>query len=496
MISILAFRNVLHRPLRSLLLLVGYGLGVGVMIVLLAIGEALLSQARDEKLVGGGSVTVLPVGINVEMMKTGGVGGMFLSIDRAKFVYRQLLAAPRQAGVITAAAPQIEGKLLYLRANGRQIAVRAAGEIPSRSRAVGGGLSLAGGTWSDDEGDRRWKSPSPRELLAEIDHFHIPPDELTDPQSWGEWHYFNVVSTDGNRWIHLSYMIGGDVAGGEWGGQVLLTTHGAGGHSDRYSMRLPSSAVSFSKSTPDLSIGSATVRLTDDAHYELYARLPSAGRGSPAELKLTIIPQPKAYFPGTSLSSGEFTSGYAVPILRGTASGSVCVAARCDHFRDAPAYHDHNWGEWRGVTWEWGQLRAGSYSVLYGQIHPPDTLLSRPPLFLYLVDSLGFRAMMRPDTILYRDTRVITVDGDRIAVPGSAVLASIRGEDTLFVELTVDDAVGTDTRGQLVERGETPAARGLAHPYFIQMKGTARIRGRLGGLPVSGSGQAFFETYR
>jgi hypothetical protein len=134
--------------------------------------------------------------------------------------------------------------------------------------------------------------------------------------------------------------------------------------------------------------------------------------------------------------------------------------------------------------------------VLYGQIHPPDTLLSRPPLFLYLVDSLGFRAMMRPDTILYRDTRVITVDGDRIAVPGSAVLASIRGEDTLFVELTVDDAVGTDTRGQLVERGETPAARRLAHPYFIQMKGTARIRGRLGGLPVSGSGQAFFETYR
>ncbi|HUF29458.1 MAG TPA: hypothetical protein VMM77_02260, partial [Gemmatimonadaceae bacterium] len=63
MIARLAFRNLRYRPWRSALLLVGYGLGVGVMIVLLAIGEALLSQARDEKLVGGGTVTVLPEGL-------------------------------------------------------------------------------------------------------------------------------------------------------------------------------------------------------------------------------------------------------------------------------------------------------------------------------------------------------------------------------------------------------------------------------------------------
>src|SRR6185437_9929852 len=50
----------------STLLLLGYSLGVAVMIVLLSIGEALLAQARDEKLVGGGSITVLPEGIDVE----------------------------------------------------------------------------------------------------------------------------------------------------------------------------------------------------------------------------------------------------------------------------------------------------------------------------------------------------------------------------------------------------------------------------------------------
>ncbi|MDB4872202.1 MAG: MacB-like periplasmic core domain protein, partial [Gemmatimonadales bacterium] len=75
MIAQLAFRNITYRPWRSVLLFFGYGVGVAVMIVLLSIGEALLSQARNEKLVGGGSITVLPEGLDVEVMKTGGIGG-------------------------------------------------------------------------------------------------------------------------------------------------------------------------------------------------------------------------------------------------------------------------------------------------------------------------------------------------------------------------------------------------------------------------------------
>src|SRR6476620_11637803 len=82
---LLAVRNLTHKPGRSALLFLGYGLGVSVMIVLLSIGEALITQARDEKLVGGGSVTVLPEGLDVEVMKTGGLGGLFFSIPNARF---------------------------------------------------------------------------------------------------------------------------------------------------------------------------------------------------------------------------------------------------------------------------------------------------------------------------------------------------------------------------------------------------------------------------
>ena len=179
MILLLALRNLVHRPWRSALLFLGYGLGVSVMIVLLAIGEALIAQASDEKLVGGGDVTVLPEGLDVEVMKTGGLGGLFFSIPNARFVQLQLLAAPRLAREVRAVAPQIDGKLVYLRLpDGRELPVRATGEVPSATRAVGAAPALAAGTWTDDDGDRRWARPTPPELRHDIDRFHRPPPGL------------------------------------------------------------------------------------------------------------------------------------------------------------------------------------------------------------------------------------------------------------------------------------------------------------------------------
>ena len=147
MIWQLALRNLGFRKLRTLFLLAGYGLGVAVMIVLLSVGDAMIAQASDEKLVGGGDVTVLPEGLDVEVMKTGGVGGMFFSIANARFLHQQLLAAPRNAALVRAVAPQIESKLLYVTlANGRELPVRASGEIPDATRDVGAPALLADGS--------------------------------------------------------------------------------------------------------------------------------------------------------------------------------------------------------------------------------------------------------------------------------------------------------------------------------------------------------------
>jgi hypothetical protein len=528
MLALLARRNLLDRPWRTALLCLGYGFGVAVMVVLLSIGEAMLAQAGDEKLVGGGDVTVLPEGLDVEVLKTGGLGGLYFSIQNARFVQQQLLAAPRLAADVRAVAPQIEGALLYLTLpGGREVPVRAAGEVPSATAAVGAAPALAAGEWADDAGDRRWTRPTPAELRHDIDHFHLPPEGLAARASWAEWHYFNVLTDDRRRWAFVTLMVAGDVGAADsagrprWGGQVLVTTHAQGegasaGAVRRFAARVPPAGVRFSTRDADLRVGDASVTVLPDGRYRVVAAAAAEdGRGGGATVDVVVTPAPRAYFPGATLLSGDFASGYAVAALRADADGRVCApgwgrdGAGCERLAGAQAYHDHNWGTWQGVTWEWGAGRAGAYSLLYGRVAPPGTPSAAPdgtatpdslgadaPLFLYLVDSLGFRALFRPRTVRYDDARTVVVAGRPVRVPARGVMEDVRGADTLRVELEVEDAAVTDTRLGLVERGETEYARRLARPYFVQMKGRIRVRGRAGGAAVSGEGAGFFETYR
>ena len=122
-----------------------------------------------------------------------------------------------------------------------------------------------------------------------------------------------------------------------------------------------------------------------------------------------VTPARGAYYPGAALVSGETISGYVVPALRADATGRVCVVAACEQLNGAQSYHDHNWGVWRGVTWEWGAARPGSYTLLYGRIELADITAASQPLFAYLVDSLGFLSVFRPREIRYEGARALRV---------------------------------------------------------------------------------------
>jgi hypothetical protein len=255
MLTTLAFRHLLVRKLRSVFLLLGFSLGVAVMIVLLSVGQAMLEQSRDTSLIGGGEVTVLPQGIDVEAMRTGGVSGMFFGIDRARLLARQILGGPRHHDVVQVVSPAIEGKLLYLRHGGRLLPVRAGGEVPSRARAVGSGLDVLSGAWEDSPADSSYISPSRQELYDELDRFHLParPDS-----AWGEWHYFNLV-TSPNEWWYISYLIGGEVLRGRWGGQLLVTHRRPDGRYERFASLATPGRIAFDTSRADLMIGESSV---------------------------------------------------------------------------------------------------------------------------------------------------------------------------------------------------------------------------------------------
>lgn len=493
MILRLAFGGLRDRPWRTLFLLVGFGLGVGVMITLLAIGEAMVLQSKDEKLVGGGSISVLPEGLSLEVMKTGGVGGMFVNIANARFVYRQVLASPRLREYVEAVAPQTDGQLLYITTrDGAEYPVRAMGEIPSATRAVGAGPKLLAGTWDDDEQDHRFLSPTAKELRAEIDRFHHTPTNLSAEarETWGEWHYFNVLRADAKQWAFITLAVGGDVPNGEWGGQVLITVHEEGRRERRFETLVPSTRIQLDTAAADVRVGESEVVLLDDGRYRVRATARERGSGAVAQVDLIVTPEPAAYFPGANIGGDALVSGYAVPALRATASGTLCVNASCERYDEAQSYHDHNWGVWQDVTWEWGSARVGQYSLLYGRVMREGSSTVDEPLFVYLVDSLGFAGIFRPQRIAYEDGPELRIAGRSIRTPRRALLFDARGADTLRIELEIEDAVGTPMRGRrlsaLTEGGRV----------FIQMKGQATLSGRLGGRALSGAGTGFFESWR
>jgi hypothetical protein len=482
MLLTLAFRHLWVRKLRSLFLLLGFSLGVGMLIVLLSVGEAMLDQSRDVSLLGGGEVTVLPEGIDIEAMRTGGAGGMFFTIDRARFLTRLVLGGPRYRNMVRSVSPAIEGKLLYLCravAPCRPTAVRAGGEIPSRARAVGAGLDLRHGNWNDGAEDSQYVAPTLQRLYDEIDRFHLParPDS-----TWGEWHYFNLVSGP-NEWWYITYLVGGAVPNGRWGGQVLITHRRPAGGYERLRVEVPSQAVKLDTARADLTIGSNTVRQRDGV-YLLKAR--ARGASGSIDLDLKIRPLPNRYFPPVELRQDEFVSGYAVPGLAATASGRICVGRRCIQVNNAPAYHDHNWGVWRGVTWDWGMARGNRLSILYGGVHGPETSPSASavssPLFLALADSLGVRQVLRFKHIEYQGAK--PAEGRlRVSAPERFSLVASRGADTVRLTGVVEHALASDLAISGVPR------------FFLQMRGRFTLSGRVTGEVISDAGMGFFETY-
>src|SRR5207253_6511824 len=256
------------------------------------------------------------------------------------------------------------------------------------------------------------------------------------------------------------------------------------GRTRRFGVSLDRTQLHFSSTDANLVFGDSHVTVLADGDYQVRASAPEEGGRGRVSVALRVHPAPMAYFPGVAMGSGGFVSCYTVPALRATAAGTLCVDNICEQLTDAQSYHDHNWGVWRGVTWDWGAARAGQYTFLYGRVYPHDSAASIPPVLVYLVDSLGFRAVFRPKMISYDYDRTLRVGSEQLSVPSHASFEDARGDDTLRVDIMVEDAIATDTRprrnatqGQQ-ERGD-PLGSEKARPYFVQMKGTARISGRL-----------------
>ena len=192
------------------------------------------------------------------------------------------------------------------------------------------------------------------------------------------------------------------------------------------------------------------------------------------------------------LSAGStWVSGYVVPVMSGTLTGSLMVrnenVRSADPevgaiiFNDGAGYHDHNWGFWKDVSWRWGQVHHGDLSLVYGRIHPPADAADpeRIP---------GFLAAIGPDGPVGYATNVAIEESNDPATghPRSIKVSGRSSSLDIAMELAIDEAIVTRRGGGLFG-GEQD---------FLQLRARYRVRGRAGERSIDFTASGAAETFR
>jgi hypothetical protein len=481
MILRLALRSLLTHPVRTLVLACGFGLGVGVMAMLLGVGEVILDQARSPAVSGGGDV--------VMASSTG-------DLPSARWILSSALRTGGFEKRVAAASPSRRATLYLVRSRGDgaaggaavaqgfspAIPIRAQGGIPSLERAIGDPETSSIAAWTDAPSDAAWSSPDPGAALAALDRFHPIPDVPARADSWAEWLYFNGHAGD-NR-FYLTFMVGPKRPGGRRIAGVRLQLD-RGGQRSSYLQTQEVNEADILSSAPNLTIRSNSVRL-DGMRYRITLDLPAENGASRITGELLLDASPGRALPPLEIrGAGGWVSGYVVPVMSGRLSGALTVAQDFSPatltFDDGAGYHDHNWGFWRGVSWRWGQVHHGDLSFVYGRVHPPADAADAERI-------PGFLAAIGPDGPVGYATNVSIeeINDPATGQPRTITVTARSSSLNLTMELTVDEAIVTQRGAGLFDTRQD----------FLQLRARYRVRGTAGGRPIDFTTDGAAETFR
>ena len=527
----LAIRALLAHKLRSAVLAGGFGLGVSVIANLLGIGAVMLEQAGAPALAGGGDLVVAgSVGrVTSARFLLGSV------LDRPAFADRVTVAVPHERRTLYLVR---DGDVR----DGRTVPVAARGGIPSLERRLGDEETAGIAAWIDAPADRRWTAPDAGDVLRAMDRFHPIPDVPARADSWAEWLYFN--GRQGDARFYLTFLVGPEHEAGRRLAGVRLQLDD-GGRRTAWGEAAEVDAAQVLAEAPDLTIGRSRVRLEGGRYRialdlprmeEAAAGAPAGGPGlatgdaeaappraerapagpgpgatagdaevGPPRLDETptgsrgpgaastattdrligeILLDPdlgRSLPPFTIRGARGWTTGYVVPVMSGSLDGVLDVGGRTLSLAGGSGYHDHNWGHWEGVSWQWGQVAGGGFSFVYGRVYPPADAADPEHM-------PGFLLALGPDGPVGYATRVTIDERDGAATGGPeriVVRARSRALD-LTMTLGVEDRV--------VSRMDR-AAIGNALD-FHQMRAAYHVRGRVGDEEVDFTAAGAAETFR
>ena len=461
MILTLALRSLRARPVRSAVLAGGFGLGVSVMAALLGIGDVILDQARAPALVGGGDVVI---------------GSATGRIGSAKFVLSNVLSSGSLGPRVKTASPNSRANL-YLIDDRGATAIAARGGIPTLERGLGDPEITGVESWVDAPSDRDWLAPKHEDILRAMDRFHPIPDVPARASSWSEWLYFNGRA--GTARFYLTFFAGPRLASGDRRLDVRLQLE-RGGEVTSYSH---ASVVTDRQlaSAPDINSGPNSVRLIG-SEYRLRIDLAAESKGPRASGELILRAEPgRSLPPFTMRGAGGWVSGYTVPVMAGGLSGAISVGGQTIDLSGGTGYHDHNWGFWEGVRWQWGQVSGDDLAFVYGRVHPPGDAADSTRL-------PGFLVALGPEGPVGYATDV-TIEETDVPASGRPRRILVRGHGDSLA-LTLDIAVDQVATTRM---GSGSFGSGMS---FLQLRGMYRVSGRAGSKAIEFIAPGSAETFR
>jgi hypothetical protein len=464
--------------MRTAVLAAGFGLGIGVMAALLGVGQVILEQARSPALAGGG-----------DLLMAGGAG----FLDNARYVMTHTLGGSTLGPQVAAVSPSRKAALYLVVKPGVTIPVSVRGTIPSLQKALGAPEVADQPNWRDEPGDVAWITPPAGDLLRAMDRFHPIPQDVPH-KSWAEWLYFNGRTSDGRVRFYLTFLVTGyapGAAGSEKRPALVRLQLDRDGKTANYSALASIDERDLLERAPDLDVAGNRVRL-EDSRYRITLALTSeaaaAGRRGPdliGEITLDAIPG-RALPPAAMHGTHGWVSGYVVPVLSGPVRGGLSVAGQPLPLDGATGYHDHNWGFWEGVRWQWGQVASGDssgdLSIVYGRVFPPASIADadRVP---------GALAVLGPEGPIAFATNVsIDEEGGDTATPRLITVRAKGGGIDLTMTFTPADVVRS--------RMAMTQLTGASPMDFLQLGGTYQVTGRAGGHDISFTARGSAETFR
>ena len=457
MIGRLALRSLTAHPVRSAVLAAGFGVGVSVMAILLGVADVVLMQARSSDLVGGGDVVInLDPSVPARMVMSG------------------TLQSNRLRDRVRAAGPS-HTTALFLLGEGGAVRVDAHGGIPSVEKAMGDPEVAFNSDWRDTADDVAWTQTSPDVVLRQLDRFHEVPNAPMWQDSWAEWLYFNGRAHDAR--FYLTFMVGPTQIDGSRSAGVRLQLD-RGGRVENFNApgRLSQADALHA---PELTIGGNRIQL-DGLVYVIDLDLHGEGDRT-ARGRLRIEASPGRLVPPIEIGGAHgWKTGYVVPVMSGQLSGTLDVAGERISFDGGAGYHDHNWGFWRGVSWQWGQAQQGDLSLIYGRVFPPREAADPDRI-------RGFVGALGPDGPLgYASNVTISEINDDHGQPKTI---TVQGRSRLLdVRMRFDVGSMVTTR-----MSQGALSNGL---NFLQMRGQYTVAGKAGDREISFTAPGSAETFR